>query len=92
MKALKCLPEARVAILFDGAEYARALQRIRAEYMEMPGMRLTAPQVQRLAGVNALVCARVLEELVMAGVLRRAVDGTFARSTDTTAARTMRSV
>ena len=65
----------------DEAAYARALQRIRAEYLEMPGMQLTALQVQRLAGVNALACARVLEEIVMTGVLRRAIDGTSCRPT-----------
>jgi Fic family protein len=87
MKAVKCLTDARVAMPFDDAEYRRALQRIRAEYLEMPGMKLTAPQVQRLAGVNALMCARVLEELVMEGMLRRAIDGTFGRSSDTAAIR-----
>ena len=81
MSTVKCLTDAPVAMTFDDTEYARALQRIRAEYIEMPGMQLTALQVQRLAGVNALICARVLEELVMAGLLRRAIDGTFGRST-----------
>ena len=81
MNTVKCLPAVGVVTPLDDAEYARALQRIRAEYLEMPGMQLTALQVQRLAGVNALTCARVLEELVMTGVLRRAIDGTFCRPT-----------
>lgn len=78
MNAVKSLTAVCAATPSD-LEYARALQRIHAEYLEMPGMRLTTHQVQRLAGVNPLICARVLEELVMEGVLRRAVDGTFSR-------------
>jgi hypothetical protein len=80
MKTVKCLPDPHAATSFD-AEYLRALQLIRAHYLEMPGLRLTAHQVQQLAGVNALLCARVLEELVIAGLIRRAIDGTFLRST-----------
>ena len=64
----------------DEIEYRRALQRIRAEFMEMPGMRLTPTQVQRLAGVNGLVCTRVLDELVVTGLLSRGASGTYKRS------------
>jgi hypothetical protein len=31
---------------------AELLVRIRAEYLEMPGLRLTAPQAQRLFGLD----------------------------------------
>ena len=88
MKTVECLNDPHTALTFDDTEYARALQRVRAEFLEMPGMRVTAQQVQRLAGVNALLCTRVLEELVMTGVLRRAIDGTFGRFSDTAAVRT----
>ena len=64
----------------DEATYRRALQRIRAEYLEMPGMKLTAQQVQRLAGVDGLVCTGVLEELVTSGLLCRDASGTYRRS------------
>lgn len=43
--------------------------RIRAEYCEMPGMRLTVPQAARLFNLEVALCARVLESLVIAGVL-----------------------
>lgn len=43
--------------------------RIRAEYDEMPGMRLTAAQAARLFNVEPVSCARVLDGLVTDGVL-----------------------
>jgi hypothetical protein len=64
----------------DEADYRRALQRIRAEFLEMPGMKLTPAQVERLAGVNGMVCARALNELVVNGLLCRRGTGTYTRS------------
>jgi hypothetical protein len=55
------------------------LQRITAEYMEIPGMLLTAHQAQRLFGLREDICARLLNALVDAGVLRN-VRGAFARA------------
>ena len=49
--------------------YCQAFDRIRAEYLEMPGMRLTAMQAQRLSGVDISVCRLVLEDLVRARFL-----------------------
>jgi hypothetical protein len=62
--------------------YEQAFQRIRAEYLEMPGMRLTPAQVERLSGVEASVCRQVLNDLVRAKFLRVSADGTFVRSND----------
>ena len=56
--------------------------RLRAEYTEMPGMQLTAPQVQRLCGIGAEACRTVLAQLVDADFLYRRPDGTYARLTD----------
>ena len=58
------------------------LRRIRAEFLEMPGMRLTLAQVQRLCGVERHVCEQALRELVDAGFLHVATDGSYARVTD----------
>jgi hypothetical protein len=44
--------------------------RIRAEYHEMPGMRLTVAQAARLFNLEPIRCARLLDALVSAGVLR----------------------
>ena len=43
--------------------------RIRAEYREMPGMRLTSPQAARLFNLEPASCVRVLDALVSDGIL-----------------------
>ena len=43
--------------------------RIRAEYHEMPGMRLTTAQASRLFNLEPASCALVLDALVTDGVL-----------------------
>lgn len=43
--------------------------RIRAEYQEMPGMKLTTAQAARLFNLEPLSCARVLDALVTDGIL-----------------------
>jgi len=59
-----------------------ALTRVRAEYLEMPGMTLTAPQVERLCGLERMLCKTVLETLVEAKFLCVKSDGAYARLTD----------
>ena len=66
----------------DDLPYRQALDRIRAEYLEMPGMRLTSAQVQRLSGVDISICARVLEDLVRAQFLHLRPDGSYTRGSD----------
>jgi hypothetical protein len=58
------------------------LDRIRAEYLEMPGMRLTLKQVQRLCGVDGLTCQIVLDSLVEVKFLCLKSDGAYARLTE----------
>ena len=60
----------------------RLLRRIYGEYMEMPGLRLTSAQAQRLWGIDEEVCTSVLNLLVEIRFLQRTGDGTFARLTD----------
>jgi hypothetical protein len=55
------------------------LQRIRAEYLEMPGLTLRPEQVQRLCGVDGMLCQSVLEALVESGFLSRRPDGAYGR-------------
>ena len=43
---------------------------VRAEYLAMPGLHLTKPQIQRLWRLDPAVCDAVLDALVDAGVLR----------------------
>ena len=58
------------------------LDRIRAEYLEMPGMRLTLKQVQRLCGVDGLTCQIVLDSLMEVKFLCLKSDGAYARLTE----------
>jgi hypothetical protein len=56
---------------------------VRGEFQEMPGLRLTKPQVQRLWGLDARTCEALLDALVGSRFLRVTHDGTYARaSTD----------
>jgi hypothetical protein len=55
------------------------LQRIQGEFVEMPGLRLTVPQAQRLWGLERDVCDAVLGALVEARFLARTRDGAFIR-------------
>jgi hypothetical protein len=54
--------------------------RIRGEYLEMPGLRLTLEQAQRLCGVERILCKTVLDALVEAKFLCVRPDGTYARA------------
>jgi hypothetical protein len=55
------------------------LQRIRGEFLEMPGMRLTLRQAQRLWRLDESVCDAILGALVDAQFLARTRDGSFIR-------------
>ena len=69
-------PSVPTAPLMDHAH------RIYSEYLEMPGLRLTSAQAQRLLGIDAAVCTNALELLVDAGFLRLTPTGQYARVTD----------
>ena len=47
------------------------LRVVQAEYLEMPGLQLTKPQIRRLWGLEPDTCDALLEQLVAAHVLRR---------------------
>jgi hypothetical protein len=55
------------------------LQRIQGEYVEMPGLRLTAAQAQRLWGLERDVCHALLGALVDAKFLAQTRDGAYVR-------------
>ena len=58
------------------------IERLRAEFLEMPGLRLTPRQVHRLCGVDQDACRVVLELLVSEKFLCAKPDGTYARLTE----------
>jgi hypothetical protein len=55
-----------------------ALTRIEMEFAEMPGLKLTAPQVNRLCNLPQEVCESALDALTRSGYLKL-TDGTFLR-------------
>jgi hypothetical protein len=56
------------------------LARIRGEYLEMPGLSLTAVQAQRLWGLDGEACGLLLESLLQSGFLRRNPQGVYVRA------------
>jgi hypothetical protein len=56
------------------------LVRIRGEYQEMPGLRLTLRQAMRLFSLDALSCDIALRTLVEDGTLIRTRHGAFVRA------------
>ena len=53
----------------------RALQLLKSEYLEMPGLRLTVPQASRLIGLDVDKTQPLLDALVDTGFLRHTSTG-----------------
>ena len=58
---------------------AQLLDRIRGECLEMPGLKLTLPQAQRLWHLRERECEGLLGALIHAKFLSRKSDGRYAR-------------
>ena len=58
------------------------LQRVCGEFLEMPGLRLTPSQAQRLWGLDERTCQLLLEYLVDTKFLCRSAHGHYRRSSD----------
>jgi len=56
------------------------LRRIRGEYLEMPGLKITLEQAARLWGLDGETCRRLLSRLVDDGFLVCSVDGAYRKS------------
>ena len=54
--------------------------RVRGEFLEMPGLSLTPQQASRLWAVDRATSERVLNVLTSAGFLARTRDGAYLRS------------
>ncbi len=65
-------------------EFNKVVDRVRAEFMEMPGLRLTVAQAARLWGLGLADCHRVIDALVRNAFLRRTEAGMVARVEDAT--------
>ena len=53
------------------------LRHVRAEFLEMPGLKLTLAQAQRLWGIDRATCEAVITELTACRFLSRTKDGSF---------------
>lgn len=69
----------RVAVSVEPPRLDRLAQRVRAEYLEMPGLCLTLEQAQRLWSVDGRTCEALLKSLADARFLRRTERGLFVR-------------
>jgi hypothetical protein len=58
------------------------LQRVYGEFLEMPGLRLTCQQAQRLWGLDEQTCRNLLDFLVEVKFLCRPDSAAYARATD----------
>ena len=56
--------------------------RIRSEFLEMPGLRLTVTQASRLWGLDEGSCRHVIDVLIGSAFLRWTTNGTVARAGD----------
>ena len=61
---------------------AQLLNRVRAEFREMPCLRLTCGQAQRLFGMRPDVCERVFTALTEEGTLRCGPDARYGVPAD----------
>jgi len=57
----------------------RLVERVRGEYLEMPGLQLTISQAQRLWGLDGETCAALLTALIEQRFLLRTAAGTHVR-------------
>ncbi len=56
------------------------IRRVRGEYLEMPGLRLTIPQAERLWALDEPTCESVLDSLVADGFLAVARNRSYVRA------------
>ena len=60
-------------------EFHRLVDRVRNEFIEMPGLQLTLPQAARLWGLDQNASQRVIDALVEGSFLRWTQRGTVIR-------------
>jgi hypothetical protein len=61
---------------------AEVMVRVQGEYHEMPGLKLTQVQAQRLWGLDDLTCGLVLNALVEQRFLMQTPAGNYVRLTE----------
>ena len=66
--------------LLTSDRFAKALRRARAEFLEMPGLTLTAVQAARLWHSDSVLCTAILARLVEQRFLVETKNHSFARA------------
>ena len=75
----RCVDCILLSKIVEGDVMNELVGRIRAEFLEMPGLRLTITQASRLWGLDESACRHVIEVLVGSSFLRWTPDGLLAR-------------
>ena len=63
----------------DTREFHELVDRVRSEFLEMPGLRLTLPQAARLWGLDLRSCEAVVDALIRSAFLQRTSTGAVTR-------------
>jgi hypothetical protein len=63
----------------EALAFRQLVERVRCEFLEMPGLRLTIPQAARLWGLDVLSCEAVVDVLIRCEFLQRTASGAVAR-------------
>ena len=61
-------------------DFESVVRRVRCEFLEMPGLRLTFAQAMRLWGLSQEDCQRVIDALVGSCFLQRTETGEVVRT------------
>ena len=69
-----------MSALADVTNRQQILNRVRGEFLEMPGLRLRIEQAQRLWGLDRSTCEDLLKSLVDAKFLSRREDDAYGLS------------
>ena len=60
--------------------FLEAVRRAKAEFLEMPGLKLTAAQAAKLWSVDAVLCDKILSALVESRFLMETANASFIRA------------
>ena len=63
----------------EALAFSQLVDRVRCEFLEMPGLRLTIPQAARLWGLDLPSCEAVVDVLIRCEFLQRTASGAVAR-------------
>jgi hypothetical protein len=70
----------QAAVTIPSESFLEAVRRAKAEFLEMPGLKLTAAQAARLWSVDSVVCGQVLAALVESRFLAETAQASFVRA------------